>query len=68
MFDMRKESGSHKFYKAHLLYRLSNEYEEIFICFVKFWSRPLVSLDSSRAQNFIMRLLIPAETMAYALF
>ena len=38
--------------KAHLLYRLAYEYEEMFTCFVKFWSRPPVSKDYSLGPEF----------------
>ena len=38
--------------KAHLLYMLSSEYEEICICFVQFWSRRPVSLGRIQSTEF----------------
>ena len=51
MFDIQKNQDLN-YSNAHLLYRLPNEYEELFICFVKFWSQPPVSLDCSRGTKF----------------
>ena len=49
--------------KALLLCRLANEYEEIFTCFVKFLSRPPVSLN--KPQGFMKQLFIQIESIAY---
>ena len=52
MIGMRKKIRTANYTKAHLLYRKANEYEYIFICFVKFRSRPPVSLNCFQGQEF----------------
>ena len=39
MLDIQEKSQHLHNLKARILYRLVNEYEEFFICIVKFWSR-----------------------------
>ena len=52
LFNLQKKIKTTNYSKAHLLYMLSSEYEEMFICFVQFWSRRPVSLGWVQGTEF----------------